>query len=113
MGGEKKLSYNNLLDLDAAINIAYHSSSKENICTIVKHNIPCGGAIKKRQKDSYLKALAGDPLSAFGGIVAFNQKLTLETAKMLIIKIFMRLLQLLGLKKMLLNYYKQKKILEY
>ena len=84
LGGEKKLSYNNLLDLDAAINIAYSSSSKENICTIVKHNIPCGGAIKKSQKDSYLKALAGDPLSAFGGIVAFNQKLTLETAKLLI-----------------------------
>ena len=84
VGGEKKLSYNNLLDLDAAINIAYQSSSKKNICTIVKHNIPCGGAIKKRQKDSYLKALAGDPLSAFGGIVAFNQKLTLETAKLLI-----------------------------
>ena len=57
---------------------------KKSICTIVKHNIPCGGAIKKRQKDCYLKALAGDPLSAFGGIVAFNQKLTLETAKLLI-----------------------------
>ena len=84
LGGEKKLSYNNLLDLDAAVNIAYSSSSKENICTIVKHNIPCGGAIKKSQKDSYLKALAGDPVSAFGGIVAFNQKLTLETAKLLI-----------------------------
>ena len=84
LGGEKKLSYNNLLDLDAAINIAYHSSSKENICTIVKHNIPCGGAIKRKQKDSYLKALEGDPLSAFGGIVAFNQKLKLETAKLLI-----------------------------
>ena len=84
LGGEKKLSYNNLLDLDAAVNIAYHSSSKENICTIVKHNIPCGGAIKTKQKDSYLKALAGDPLSAFGGIVAFNQKITLETAKLLI-----------------------------
>ena len=84
LGGEKKLSYNNLLDLDAAINIAYQSSSKEEICTIVKHNIPCGGAIKKRQKDSYLKALAGDPLSAFGGIVAFNQKLTLETAKLIV-----------------------------
>ena len=84
LGSEKRLSYNNLLDLDAAINIAYNSSSKENICTIVKHNIPCGGAIKKKQKDSYLKALAGDPLSAFGGIVAFNQKLSLETAKLLI-----------------------------
>jgi len=84
LGGEKKLSYNNLLDLDAAINIAYQSPSRENICTIVKHNIPCGGAIKKRQQDSYLKALAGDPLSAFGGIIAFNQKLTLDTAKLII-----------------------------
>jgi len=84
VGGAKKLSYNNLLDLDAAINIAYKSSSNENICTIVKHNIPCGGSIKRKQKDSYLKALAGDPLSAFGGIVAFNQKLTLETAKLLV-----------------------------
>ena len=84
LGGEKELSYNNLLDLDAAINIAYNSSSKENICTIIKHNIPCGGSIKKRQQDSYLKALAGDPISAFGGIIAFNQKLTLDTAKHII-----------------------------
>jgi len=84
LGGEKRLSYNNLLDLDAAINIAYNSSSKENICTIVKHNIPCGGAIKKKQQDSYLKALASDPLSAFGGIVAFNRKIKIETAKLLI-----------------------------
>ena len=56
LSGEKRLSYNNLLDLDAAINIAYNTSSKENICTIVKHNIPCGGAITKKQKNSYLKA---------------------------------------------------------
>ena len=98
LGGEKKLSYNNLLDLDAAINIAYQSSSKENICTIVKHNIPCGGAIKKRQKDSYLKALAGDPISAFGGIVAFNQKLKSETAK-LIVKNFYEVVAAPGFEK--------------
>jgi phosphoribosylaminoimidazolecarboxamide formyltransferase/IMP cyclohydrolase len=84
LSGEKQLSYNNLLDLDAAINIAYNTNSKENICTIVKHNIPCGGAITKKQKNSYLKALAGDPLSAFGGIVAFNQKLTAVTAKLIV-----------------------------
>ena len=84
LSGEKQLSYNNLLDLDAAINIAYNTNSKENICTIVKHNIPCGGAITKKQKNSYLKALAGDPLSAFGGIVAFNQKLTAATAKLIV-----------------------------
>jgi len=108
LGGEKKLSYNNLLDLDAAINIAYLSSSKENICTIVKHNIPCGGAIKKKQKDSYLKALAGDPLSAFGGIVAFNQKLTLETAKLLI-KDFYEVIAAPGFEKDVIKLLKTKK----
>ena len=107
LGGEKKLSYNNLLDLDAAINIAYHSS-KENICTIVKHNIPCGGAIKKRQKDSYLKALAGDPLSAFGGIVAFNQKLNIETAK-LIIKNFYEVIAAPGFEKDVIKLLQTKK----
>ena len=84
LGGEKKLSYNNLLDLDAAVNISYNTSSKENICVIIKHNTPCGAAIKKEQKDTYLKALAGDPLSAFGGIISFNQKLTTKTAKLII-----------------------------
>ena len=84
LSGEKKLSYNNLLDLDAAINIAYNTKSKENICTIIKHNIPCGGAITKSQKESYAKALAGDPLSAFGGIVAFNQKVTSVTARQIV-----------------------------
>jgi len=108
LSGEKKLSYNNLLDLDAAINIAYNSSSKENICTIVKHNIPCGGAIKKKQKDSYLKALAGDPLSAFGGIVAFNQKLTLETAK-LIIKNFYEVIAAPGFEKDVIKLLRIKK----
>ena len=84
MSGQKKLSYNNLLDLDAAVNIAYTTKTKENICTIIKHNIPCGGAIKKTQKESYKRALAGDPISAFGGIVAFNNKLTEATAKLLV-----------------------------
>ena len=84
VSGQKKLSYNNLLDLDAAINIAYGSKTNENICTIIKHNIPCGGAIKKTQKESYKKALTGDPLSAFGGIVAFNKKLSANTAKLLV-----------------------------
>jgi phosphoribosylaminoimidazolecarboxamide formyltransferase/IMP cyclohydrolase len=108
IGGEKKLSYNNLLDLDAAINIAYNSSSKETICTIIKHNIPCGGAIKKSQKDSYLKALAGDPLSAFGGIIAFNQKLTLETAK-LIIKNFYEVVAAPGFEKDVIKLLQTKK----
>ena len=79
--GEKKLSYNNLLDLDAAINIAYGMNTKKNICTIIKHNIPCGAAIKENQISAYNKALGGDKLSAFGGIVSFNKKLDIKTAK--------------------------------
>ena len=82
--GEKKLSYNNLLDLDAAISIAYKTSSNKYICVIVKHNIPCGASIEKTQIRSYENALAGDPISAFGGIIAFNKKITLQTAKYLI-----------------------------
>ena len=84
LSGGKKLSYNNILDLDAAINIAYQKKEKKNICTIIKHNIPCGAAIHASQLESYKKALAGDALSAFGGIVAFNKTVTHKTAKLLI-----------------------------
>ena len=81
ISGEKKLSYNNLLDLDAAINIAYRTRTRKNICTIIKHNIPCGAAINLSQINAYKKALAGDSLSAFGGIVVFNKKINAATAK--------------------------------
>jgi phosphoribosylaminoimidazolecarboxamide formyltransferase/IMP cyclohydrolase len=83
LSGEKGLSFNNILDLDAAINIAYQKNQTKNICAIIKHNIPCGAAIHVSQLESYNKALAGDPLSAFGGIVAFNKKITLKTASLL------------------------------
>ena len=84
LSGEKRLSYNNLLDLDAAITIAYESNSKKHICTIVKHNIPCGASIESNQVKSYKNALAGDPTSAYGGVVAFNKKITPDTANYLI-----------------------------
>ena len=84
ISGEKKLSYNNLLDLDAALAIVYATESKKYICTIIKHNIPCGASIEKSQIKSYTSALAGDPISAFGGIVAFNKKLTATAAEKLI-----------------------------
>ena len=83
LSGEKELSYNNILDLDAAINIAYQKNQTKNICAIVKHNIPCGAAIHTSQLESYRKALAGDTLSAFGGIVAFNKKISFKTAILL------------------------------
>ena len=84
LSGEKKLSYNNLLDLDAALAITYSANSKKYICTIIKHNIPCGASIENNQIKSYTNALAGDPVSAFGGIVAFNKKVNVATAKNLI-----------------------------
>ena len=83
LSGDKELSYNNILDLDAAINIAYQKNQTKNICAIIKHNIPCGAAIDTSQLNSYHKALAGDSLSAFGGIVAFNKKVTAKTASWL------------------------------
>ena len=84
LSGDKKLSYNNLLDLDAAVKIAYGVNTKNNICAIIKHNTPCGAAIGKIQTECYTKALAGDPLSAFGGIVSFNKKVSKKTAGLLL-----------------------------
>lgn len=83
MSGQKKLSYNNILDLDAAVNISYQKNQTKNLCAIIKHNIPCGAAIHSSQLESFKKALAGDPLSAFGGIISFNKKVTLQTAKLI------------------------------
>ena len=47
LSGDKKLSYNNLLDLDAAVKIAYGVKTDKDVCAIVKHNIPCGASIGK------------------------------------------------------------------
>jgi phosphoribosylaminoimidazolecarboxamide formyltransferase/IMP cyclohydrolase len=66
----KELSYNNILDADAAWQAA--SDFPEHACAIVKHAIPCGLAALATVEASYRAALAGDPLSAFGGIVAVN-----------------------------------------
>jgi len=75
----KELSYNNLLDLDAAWR-AVVSFEKCSVA-IVKHLSPCGIASADRQIDAYQRALASDPVSAFGGIVAFNRLLDEETAE--------------------------------
>ncbi|HEY9747004.1 MAG TPA: bifunctional phosphoribosylaminoimidazolecarboxamide formyltransferase/IMP cyclohydrolase [Oculatellaceae cyanobacterium] len=77
----KELSYNNILDMQAAWNIATEFSENPS-CVIVKHNNPCGAAISTQsQADAFQRALDTDPLSAFGGVVAFNRPLTAETAK--------------------------------
>jgi len=75
----KEVSYNNIVDLDVAINLA-HEFDKPS-CVIVKHGNPCGVSTNEKQKDAFLNALESDPISAFGGIIAFNKTLNYETAE--------------------------------
>ncbi len=74
----KELSYNNLVDLDAAWALAteFHRPA----AAIIKHNNPCGAAEQDSPTDAYVKALACDPVSAFGGVLAFNRALDAATA---------------------------------
>ncbi len=75
----KELSYNNLVDLDAAWSLAEEFS--EPAAIIVKHNNPCGTAEQKTLVEAYQKALACDPVSAFGGVLAFNRTVDAATAE--------------------------------
>jgi phosphoribosylaminoimidazolecarboxamide formyltransferase / IMP cyclohydrolase len=74
----KELSYNNLLDLEAAVGLVFRFG--EPSCVIVKHNQPCGVASAATQAEAFERAFASDEQSAFGGIVAFNRVLDGETA---------------------------------
>ena len=77
----KKLSYNNYFDMESAINIAYEF--KELCCVIVKHSNPCGFGTGKNNTESYLNAVSTDPVSYFGGIVAFNNEVDEEVANLM------------------------------
>ncbi len=77
----KDLSFNNLLDADAAINAIRRFS--DPAVSIIKHTIPCGLAVRDHLLEGYEAALAGDPVSAFGGIVAMNRELDEQTAAIL------------------------------
>ncbi|MBI3136346.1 MAG: bifunctional phosphoribosylaminoimidazolecarboxamide formyltransferase/IMP cyclohydrolase [Bacteroidetes bacterium] len=77
----KELSYNNLLDVDAAVNLMDDFKNDDPTFGILKHNNACGFATRKTIKEAYLAALAGDPVSAFGGILISNRPLDETTAK--------------------------------
>ena len=77
----KELSYNNLLDLDAAFNIA--RSLPNAAASVIKHNNPCGAASSDSLADAAQKAMDGDPVSAFGSIIGFNQSVDAATAEVL------------------------------
>ncbi len=76
----KELSYNNLLDIDAALSLVLDFPKTEPVFTIIKHNNACGLAIRPTLREAYLAALAGDPVSAFGGILCCNTEVDTETA---------------------------------
>jgi len=75
----KEISYNNLLDIDAAISLIMEF--KETTFAIIKHNNACGIATRPKLMDAWKDALAGDPVSAFGGILVTNVPIDAETAE--------------------------------
>lgn len=77
----KELSYNNYRDIEAAKNVV--AEFDEPACCAIKHNTPCGVACGKNDFDAYQKTFAADAVSIFGGIIAFNCKVTEETAKLM------------------------------
>jgi phosphoribosylaminoimidazolecarboxamide formyltransferase/IMP cyclohydrolase len=81
----KEISYNNLLDIDAAVNLI--DEFTDTTFAILKHNNACGCASRPTVFEAYLAALAGDPVSAYGGVFVTNKTLDLTTAKE-IVKIF-------------------------
>ena len=75
----KELSFNNIIDLDAAIETV--KEFRQSAAVIIKHTNPCGAALSESPLTSYLKARECDPVSAFGGIVGFNRQVDAETAR--------------------------------
>ncbi len=86
----KELSYNNIADTDAAFECVL--SFDETACVIVKHANPCGVAIGSTILEAYEGAYSTDPISAFGGIIAFNRILDAETAKAIIDRQFVEVI---------------------
>ena len=73
----KELSFNNILDVEAGVMaVSAWSGDRDAACVIIKHTTPCGVALGKTVEEAYEKALECDPVSAFGGIVAFNRTMT-------------------------------------
>jgi phosphoribosylaminoimidazolecarboxamide formyltransferase/IMP cyclohydrolase len=74
----KELSFNNLLDLDSALNLV--CEFREPAAVVIKHNNPCGAAVAASLEEAFRKAYEGDPLSAYGGILGFNRVVDVPTA---------------------------------
>src|SRR5207247_2268790 len=75
----KELSYNNILDLDSALNLVREFA--EPAAVVIKHNNPCGAAVGASLEEAFRRAYEGDPLSAYGGVLGFNRKVDEATAR--------------------------------
>jgi phosphoribosylaminoimidazolecarboxamide formyltransferase/IMP cyclohydrolase len=105
----KALSFNNILDLHAALELV--KEFKEPAIIIVKHNNPCGAAISDNGlKTAYTRALSSDPVSAFGGIIGTNRTLDEETAREMT-KIFIEAIVAPGFSEEALKVFSEKKSL--
>lgn len=76
----KEISYNNMVDIASAVGIIREFVDVPAAC-VIKHNNPCGAAVGDNIYDAYIKAHSCDPISAFGGIIGLNQKVTEDIAK--------------------------------
>jgi phosphoribosylaminoimidazolecarboxamide formyltransferase/IMP cyclohydrolase len=104
----KELSYNNLLDVDAAVNLILEFFNDIPTFAILKHNNACGLASRDSLLDAYKDALAGDPVSAFGGVLISNKKIDFETAEE-INKLFCEVVIAPSFEKTAINLLKSKK----
>lgn len=77
----KELSYNNLVDVDAALTLISEFKAADPTFVVIKHTNACGIATRPTLLDAWQHALAGDPVSAFGGILASNREIDADTAK--------------------------------
>jgi phosphoribosylaminoimidazolecarboxamide formyltransferase/IMP cyclohydrolase len=75
----KELSFNNILDLDSALNLVREFT--EPAAVVIKHNNPCGAAVAPTLEEAFRKAYEGDPLSAYGGVLGFNREVDEATAR--------------------------------
>ena len=79
----KELSYNNLLDVDAAVNLILEFKEEKPTFAILKHNNACGIATRDNIKQAYIDALAADPVSAFGGVLISNSEIGTDVAELI------------------------------
>lgn len=77
----KELSYNNIVDLQAAWDLAQDFDGDQPFCAIIKHTNPCGAATGKTLAEAYTRALETDPVSAFGGVIGVNRAVDLAAAE--------------------------------